>query len=54
MCAHLVSMTGVDFLFQDLDVVWFKDPLPYFLDKDSPVYSYDAYFQVSSLPVLVL
>lgn len=50
MCVHLVGLTGVDFLFQDVDVVWFKDPLPYFLDPTSPVYNYDAYFQVSILP----
>ena len=50
MCVHLVGLTGVDFLFQDVDVVWFKDPLEYFLDPNSPVYNYDAYFQVSILP----
>lgn len=42
----MVGLTGVDFLFQDVDVVWFKDPLTPFLDAASPIHNYDAYFQV--------
>ena len=42
---HMVSLTGVDFLFQDLDIIWFKHPLDFFHDKTSPIYSYDAIFQ---------
>ena len=45
MCVHLVSLTGVDFLFQDVDIVWFKDPLKFFHDKASNIYNYDIYFQ---------
>lgn len=41
----MVSLTGVDFLFQDLDIIWFKHPLDFFHDKTSPIYSYDAIFQ---------
>jgi len=29
-CAHLISQLGYDFLFQDVDVVWYKNPLPVF------------------------
>ena len=45
LSVHLVSLTGVDFLFQDVDLIWFKHPLDFFHDKTSPIYSYDAYFQ---------
>ena len=40
-CVQMVSMLGYDFLFQDVDIVWFKDPLEYF--KSIPVF--DVYFQ---------
>ena len=26
-CVHMVSMLGYDLLFQDVDVVWYKNPL---------------------------
>ena len=26
-CVHMVSMLGYDILFQDVDVVWYKNPL---------------------------
>jgi hypothetical protein len=29
-CVHLVLSSGYNVLFQDVDVVWYKDPLPYF------------------------
>jgi Nucleotide-diphospho-sugar transferase len=38
-------MLGYDVLFQDIDIVWFKDPLPYFQDKNSPSHAFDIYFQ---------
>ena len=28
-CVHLVSLLGYDLLFQDVDVVWYDNPLPY-------------------------
>ena len=43
-CVQLTSMLGYDILFQDVDLVWFKDPLTWFhtpeLSKD-----FDIYFQ---------
>jgi hypothetical protein len=41
--AQLVSVLGYDFLFQDVDVVWFQSPLEYFnkIVNDS----FDIYFQ---------
>ena len=41
--AQLVSVLGYDFLFQDVDVVWYKSPLKYFQNhKDD---TFDMYFQ---------
>lgn len=42
-CVQLVSMLGYNLLFQDVDIVWFKDPLPYF-DKPE-IKDYDVFFQ---------
>jgi len=42
----MASMLKVDFLFQDVDVLWYKNPLPYFHNKSSPIAHFDAYFQV--------
>ena len=36
ICVQMVSMLGFDFLFQDVDIVWFKNPLEYFNDKNNP------------------
>lgn len=42
VCVQLVSMLGYSFLFQDVDLVWFKHPLDYFKNtKDG----FDIYFQ---------
>ena len=32
-CVQLVNALGYHVLFQDVDVVWFKDPLPYFAHR---------------------
>ncbi len=29
-CVHLISMLGHDLLFQDVDVIWYKNPLQFF------------------------
>jgi hypothetical protein len=44
-CIHMVSMLGYDILFQDVDVVWYRDPLEYFADESSPHHGFDVYFQ---------
>lgn len=36
MCLQMVSMLGYDILFQDSDVVWYRDPLAYFRNKELP------------------
>lgn len=45
ICVQLVSMLGFDFLFQDVDIVWYKNPLEYFKDPQSPAVEYDIFFQ---------
>ena len=42
---QLVSMLGYDFLFQDVDVVWFKNPLEYFQNESGLAQNYDIFFQ---------
>jgi len=42
-CVHLVNALGYDLLFQDVDVVWYKDPVSYFHSKESK--DFDFYFQ---------
>jgi Nucleotide-diphospho-sugar transferase len=45
ICVQLVSMLGFDLLFQDVDIVWYKDPLEYFHNPNTPVNQYDVFFQ---------
>jgi hypothetical protein len=42
-CVHLVLTMGYDVLFQDVDLVWYKDPLPYFATPD--LQQWDVLFQ---------
>ena len=42
---QLLNMLGYDVLFQDVDVVWNKNPLTVFHDKSSKLYDYDILFQ---------
>lgn len=42
---QLVSWCGYDLLFQDVDVVWYKDPLQIFHDNKSPYSNFDVLFQ---------
>ena len=43
ICVQLVSMLGYDFLFQDVDIVWFKNPLEYFALPAAK--QFDVFFQ---------
>ena len=42
---QLVSMLGFDLLFQDVDIVWYKNPLTYFSDPSLPAHKFDVFFQ---------
>ena len=42
---QVVGLLGVDILFQDVDIVWHKNPLEFFHDESSPIYNFDTYFQ---------
>ena len=44
-CVQLINYLGYDLLFQDVDVVWYKNPLEYFHDKNNPHRDFDMYFQ---------
>ena len=44
LAPFLPMMLGYNVLFQDVDVVWHSDPLPYFLDE-SLSGNFDAYFE---------
>lgn len=45
ICVQVIGLLGVDILFQDVDIVWYRDPLEYFHDEKSPIHEFDAYFQ---------
>lgn len=42
---QLLNMMGYDVLFQDVDVVWMRNPLSVFHDKSSKLYDFDILFQ---------
>jgi len=44
-CVQLINMLGYDILFQDVDVVWYQNPLAYFHNKDADDADFDVYFQ---------
>mmetsp|Transcript_34215 Transcript_34215/g.72007 ORF Transcript_34215/g.72007 Transcript_34215/m.72007 type:complete len:614 (+) Transcript_34215:52-1893(+) len=46
LCVLYVSLLGHDVLFQDVDIVWFKDPLTFFHDKsNTAIQEFDIMFQ---------
>jgi len=45
ICVQLVVELGYDALFQDVDMIWYKNPLTYFHDKTSAIANFDVYFQ---------
>jgi len=47
-CVHLINAMGYDVLFQDVDVIWYKDPLPFFHQPESG--DFDFYFQDGEYP----
>jgi hypothetical protein len=44
-CVQMISMLGYDILFQDVDVVWYKNPLEYFHNSSNSDKGFDIYFQ---------
>jgi Nucleotide-diphospho-sugar transferase len=44
-CVQLVSMLGYHVLFQDVDVIWYKDPLADFSWMDKTSIEVDVYMQ---------
>ena len=44
-CVQLISHLGYDLLFQDVDVIWYKNPLAFFKERKSEANAFDLYFQ---------
>jgi hypothetical protein len=44
-CVQMTLMLGHDVLFQDVDVVWYKDPLEFFHNSTHHWHDFDIYFQ---------
>ena len=44
ICVQLVNELGYDMLFQDVDIIWYKDPIKYF-HSSSAIGNFDVYFQ---------
>jgi Nucleotide-diphospho-sugar transferase len=42
---QMVNLLGFDVLFQDVDLVWYKNPLPFFLNTSGRFSSHDVVFQ---------
>jgi hypothetical protein len=42
---HLISLLGYDVLFQDVDVIWYRNPLTWFHNSSSPYQDFDMFFQ---------
>jgi len=45
VCVQMINHLGYDLLFQDVDVVWNKNPLEYFHDPENKFHDFDMYFQ---------
>jgi len=45
VCVQMINFLGYDLLFQDVDVVWYKNPLEYFHDPKNEFRDFDMYFQ---------
>eukprot|EP00536_Pseudo-nitzschia_multiseries_P017189 jgi/Psemu1/224048/e_gw1.1420.3.1 len=52
-CVHMISMLGYDLLFQDVDVLWYKNPLAWFHGGTNAVNDYDMIFQDDGSRVLM-
>ena len=44
-CVHMINALGYDLLFQDVDVVWYRNPVEYFTDETNPHKDFHIYFQ---------
>jgi hypothetical protein len=46
----MISALGYDLLFQDADIVWYRNPLEYFWDTSNPNLDFDIVFQHDGSP----
>ena len=45
LCVQMVSSLKYNILFQDVDIVWYKNPVEYFEQKNSKLDGFDMLFQ---------
>lgn len=45
MCVQMVSSLGYNILFQDVDIVWYKNPIPFFETERPELEEFDMMFQ---------
>jgi len=45
MCVQMVSSLGYNILFQDVDIVWYKNPIPFFESERPELLEFDMMFQ---------
>jgi len=46
MCVQMVSSLGYNILFQDVDIIWYKNPIPFFENEDDKkLQDFDLLFQ---------
>jgi hypothetical protein len=45
LCVQMVSYLGYNILFQDVDIIWYKNPIKMFEEYSSPLYKFDMLFQ---------
>jgi hypothetical protein len=49
-CVHMINALGYDLLFQDVDIVWYRNPVEYFTNDSNPYRDFDMYFQQDGSP----
>ena len=46
----MINALGYDLLFQDVDIVWYRNPVEYFTNDSNPYRDFDMYFQQDGSP----
>ena len=49
LCVQMVSTLRYNILFQDVDIVWYKNPIPFFEEKNTDLQEFDMLFQVGAV-----
>ena len=54
LCVQMVSTLKYNILFQDVDIVWYKNPIPFFEEKDTDLQEFDMLFQVGAVITVIV